>query len=95
MLCYLLFRKDEEAMLENMKLDGDKDQATTKREKIRLKSADPRLERRQNGSSSSEPPQRQISSATAFNIPVNSTPSPQIREKRCVFFFKYYLRFFF
>lgn len=72
-------------MLENMKLEGDKEQAT-KREKIRLKSADPRLERRQNGSSSSETPQRQISSATAFNVPVNSSPSPQIREKRSVSF---------
>ena len=68
-------------MLENMKFEGE--QTTTKREKIRLKSADPRLERRQNGSTSSDtPPQRQISSATTFNVPANSSPSPQIREKR-------------
>ena len=69
-------------MLEKIRLEGEKDQ--TKREKIRLKSADPRLERRQNGSTSSDI-QRQTS-ATAFTVSANTaaSPVPQIREKRCV-----------
>lgn len=76
-------------MLEKMNLDGGvENDRQTKREKIRLKSADPRLERRQNGSPSSavnvaEPQQRQT--PATFNVPSeNTTPVFQMKDRRFV-----------